>query len=825
MRLEMVRRVEEAGLGSDVIVGRQGKRHWWPERWARHGLLARVRGFFLLNALLALVAVVMQLGSARDQAAGLRLAAGAAVGWLGWWWVRGWRRHRFPALVEPVEWLVPVLVALAFNQATMALGVLYGALAFRALYGDRRTAVARGVLAVGVLVATPLLVIARGGPNELNVQLFQIPTVLVLSGITYLLGATLARQERAVAREQVLTQTGTVLTTTTDRQAIYQAAVDTALTLLGHPAGTHAALAVLSGAEHRIVAAAGDDSAGLIGTTPRPAALPVAFRAALDQGRPVYAEHVAANDLAAAVDFTPKTGGLLLLPLRSKDGPLGLLAVASDQPLPAEVRGSLETLANQVALGLESATLTEELTTRAFYDSLTGLANRFLLHDRLDHAVAHTRRSGTPTALLLLDMDGFKQINDSLGHEIGDDVLVGVAERMRGCVREVDTIGRLGGDEFAIVLQDVTGSGDAVAVAERVTDALKQPIDVDGHQITARVSIGIATTGHPEDRQQDLDSASLLRNADVAMYQAKSRHTGSWELYQPIMHADAADRRLLEADLHHALDRGELLVHYQPIVALDSSAITGVEALLRWQHPTRGLIPPAEFIPLAEETGLIGRIGRWVLDQACRQVAAWQATLSDDHPLELSVNLSPAELDAPDLVERVAGTLDATGLAPHLLVLELTEGVLARNTAATAVTLTRLKELGVRLAIDDFGTGFSSLGYLERFPIDILKIDRSFIAKLAHGPEATPLADAVIRLGQALHLETIAEGIETDHQLAALRDLGCRLGQGYLFARPSEPDRVRALLDQAPATATPGPPPASPRPSRKEPAFTRISRP
>lgn len=335
MRLKTAWRVEEAGLRNGVIVGRQGKHHRWSERWARHGLLARVRGFFLLNVLLALAAVLTQLGFADDEAAGLRLAAAAAVGWLGWWWVRGWRRHRFPALVEPVEWLLVVLVGLAFNQATMALGVLYGALAFRALYGDRRTAVVRRVLAVAVLVGTPLLVIARGGPNELSGELFQIPTVLVLSGITYLLGATLARQERAVAREQVLTQTGTVLTTTTDRQAIYQAAVDTALTLLGHPAGTHAALAVASGGEHRIVAAAGDDSGALADTTPRPAALPLAFRAALEQGRPLYAEHVAASDLAAAVDFTPKTGGLLLLPLRSKDGPLGLLAVASDQPPPA----------------------------------------------------------------------------------------------------------------------------------------------------------------------------------------------------------------------------------------------------------------------------------------------------------------------------------------------------------------------------------------------------------------------------------------------------------------------------------------------------------
>ena len=781
-------------MADDTLAGRRR----WRARWARHGLLARVRGFFLLNGLFLMLAAVAELVFATQRPAGQRLLAIAALAWLTGWWLRGWRHGRFPTWVEPLEWLVPPLVSVALANPNAGLGIFYGLLSFRPLYGDRRAAVVRGLLAVATLVAMPALIVAGGGHAGFGQDLLQIPNALVLSGVTFLLGVTLARQERAVAREQVLTRTGTVLTTTTDRQAIYQVAVDTALTLLGEPAGARTALTMEAGPDQRVVAAAGDGAAEVVGATGRLAGLPAELREALERYQPAYGERLAAAELAAAVDFTPKTGGLLLLPLRANTGRLGLLVAASDRPLPDDVRGSLQTLADQVALGLEAATLTEELTRRAFHDSLTGLANRALLHDRLDRAIARTRRHGTQTALLLLDMDGFKLVNDSLGHEAGDDVLVGVADRIRGCVRAVDTVGRLGGDEFAIVLEDAGGTATAVAAAERVAAALAPPIEVDGHLVTARVSIGLATT---EDGQ--LDSAALLRNADVAMYHAKQRHAGAWELFQPRMHAEAADRRSLGADLQHALPRGELVVHYQPILALDSRTITGVEALLRWRHPTRGLVPPAEFIPLAEETGLIGAIGHWVLEQACRQVAAWRATLPQGRGLVLSVNLSPAQLDAPDLVERVAAALLATGLPPRLLVLELTEGIMARDTERTSATLARLKALGLRLAIDDFGTGFSSLGYLERFPIDILKIDRSFVARIGGDAGAAPLADAVVRLGYALGLETIAEGIETDQQLAALHALGCHAGQGYLLARPSEPERIRALLDLPPSAPRP----------------------
>jgi diguanylate cyclase (GGDEF)-like protein len=786
-------------LAAETISEPRGWRRSALARWARHGLLSRVRAFFLLNALINTASAAVQLVFQSQQAPWLRTCGTAALLCLAVWWVRGWRRHSFPAAVEPVEWLVPVLVAIALGRGADALGVFYGALMFRALYGNPRAAVTRVVIVGVVLPAMPLMVMASGRPDYVGEELIQLPTVLVLAGITYLLGTALGRQERAVAREKVLTQTGTVLTTTDDVQAIHQGAVDAALTLLGRPDGAHAVLGLRVGSQHEIVAAAGDGIEGMVGARPTVSAIPVAVREAFDTGRPAKMDHVTFAD-PGMLGFTPKTGGVLLLPLRTKDGVIGELVVASDRSIPAEVQGSLETLSNQVALGLESAKLNEELTWRAFYDSLTGLANRELLHDRLDHAVARTRRTGEPCGLLLIDMDGFKLINDSLGHGVGDDLLVGVTKRMRGCVREVDTIGRIGGDEFAIVLQDLADRAGAVAVANRVVESLRAPIVVSGHHVTARVSIGIAMVGDSDEGEQ-ISSEALLRNADLAMYHAKARRTGSWEMYEPGMHAEAVNRRSLEADLHHALPRDELLIHFQPIHALETGILTGVEALVRWQHPSRGLIPPAEFIPLAEKTGLIGPIGDWVLWQACQQVAAWQRDLPVGRTLELSVNLSPVQLDQPDLAERIGAALRASGLAPHLLLLELTEGVLVRDVDSVTAMLDRLKSLGVRLAIDDFGTGFSSLGYLQRLPIDILKIDRSFVDRLGAGGEQMPLADAIVRLGQTLRMETIAEGIETDEQLVALRSLGCQYGQGYLFGRPGDPDTIGALLHRTPAAS------------------------
>jgi EAL domain-containing protein (putative c-di-GMP-specific phosphodiesterase class I) len=338
-----------------------------------------------------------------------------------------------------------------------------------------------------------------------------------------------------------------------------------------------------------------------------------------------------------------------------------------------------------------------------------------------------------------------------------------------------------------VVVEDLVDARGAIAVAERIIKALRDPMTVSGHLVQVRASIGIALSTAEVGNASD-----LLRNADVAMYQAKRRGAGSYELYELGMHAAAIGRLQLETDLRRALERNELAVHYQPIVTLDTGAIIGAEALVRWQHPVRGLVPPSEFIPLAEETGLILPLGLWVLTEACRQVAEWQR-LPGWESFELNVNVSPHQVDHPGFIADVRGVLEAGGLQPGTLVLELTEGMLLRDMDSAVTRLTALRALGLRIALDDFGTGFSSLGYLERFPIDILKIDRSFVARVGSS-DRTALAELVIKLSKALHLQTVAEGIEHQEQFDELRRLGCLLGQGYLIAKPVPADIVEGML-------------------------------
>ncbi len=432
-------------------------------------------------------------------------------------------------------------------------------------------------------------------------------------------------------------------------------------------------------------------------------------------------------------------------------------------------------------------------------DSLTGLANRAQLRAHLARALARACRGGGRVAVLLLDLNGFKQINDTLGHETGDDVLVGFADVLRACMRGGDTAGRLGGDEFAMVLEQVHGPEDAVAAARRILARLSAPIMVDGHALHVRSSIGVALSGDGADEPNE-----LLHRADMAMYAAKRRGAHGFEVYGRTPDDRELARAHLETGLRLALDRDELVLHYQPIVALHDGRITGVEALVRWQHPSRGLVLPGEFIPVAEETGMIRELGAWVLEHACRQVHAWQERFPRSRPLQLGVNLSPRQMQDPNLVEEVAAVLRHTGLDPRTLVLELTESVLMHDTDDAVAKLAALKQLGIRIAIDDFGTGYSSLGYLTRLPVDILKIDRCFVAELGTSSEGSVVAEAVVRLSQALHLETVAEGVEAADQAEGLRALGCSLGQGYYFARPLNGPAVEALLDVAMAGSRAG---------------------
>jgi diguanylate cyclase (GGDEF)-like protein len=429
----------------------------------------------------------------------------------------------------------------------------------------------------------------------------------------------------------------------------------------------------------------------------------------------------------------------------------------------------------------ERKNLEDELRHQAFHDSLTGLANGALFRDRVEHALARQRRTGGPLAVLLVDLDDFKTINDSLGHDGGDHVLCQVASRLRSAVRSSDTVARLGGDEFAILLEDSARGNGPSRAAERALARLAPPVRVNGRSLIVSASIGaaIANKGRPGGEE-------LLRNADVAMYAAKAQGKGRWAQFEPGMNVAVAERLELRADLVDALTAGnQMELYYQPVVDLETRKVSVVEALLRWHHPKRGMVPPLEFLPLAEECGLIVPLGRWVLRQALTQVAAWRRESPVLADLAVSVNVSGRQLEDPGFASEVRDALTASGLDdPSALILEITETTLMREAEETITRLSELKALGTRLAIDDFGTGYSSLGYLQHFPVDLLKIDRSFVAGLAGGPRQAALAEAVVKIGASLELQTVAEGVEMEEQVGQLRALACGYGQGFLFAEP-----------------------------------------
>jgi len=442
----------------------------------------------------------------------------------------------------------------------------------------------------------------------------------------------------------------------------------------------------------------------------------------------------------------------------------------------------------------ERRSLEQQLRHQAFHDALTGLPNRALFLNRLEHGLARTRRGAPPLAVVFVDLDDFKAVNDSLGHGAGDELLVTLAGRIRLSVREADTPARMGGDEFAVLLEDASSVEAARDSAARILEALRLPVRLHDRYVAVRASVGIAMYASSEQTAEE-----LLRNADISMYSAKAQGKDRLVVYESSVHDAAIGRLQLRADLQVSLERQELTLVYQPIVDLETSEMVGVEALLRWQHPRRGLIGPAEFVPIAEESGLITPIGRWVLEEACLRATTWQGARGG-RGFDLSVNLSGRQIEDPGIVDDVRRALEQSGLEAQRLTLEITESVLMHDVDATIITLQRLRDLGVRLAIDDFGTGYSSLSYLRRLPVDILKIDRSFVAGVDAGPDAAALVKSIVSLGQSLRLETVAEGIEEPGQLAALRSLGTTFGQGYLFARPLDPDDVTALIERAPAT-------------------------
>jgi diguanylate cyclase (GGDEF)-like protein/PAS domain S-box-containing protein len=428
----------------------------------------------------------------------------------------------------------------------------------------------------------------------------------------------------------------------------------------------------------------------------------------------------------------------------------------------------------------------QALTQQAFHDELTGLANRTLFVDRVAHALRRRERDRTSVAVLLLDLDDFKTVNDGLGHAAGDSLLQAVAQRLEGLVRPGDTTARLGGDEFAMVLVDLPTEESAIVAVERIIATLGEPLVLEGREVFAHASIGVAFAG-----AGDVSPDDLLRNADAAMYVVKTDGKGRYAIFEPHMHAAAVHRLDLRTDLQRALDNDEFVLHYQPIVAMTTGAVTGLEALVRWQHPVRGLVHPDEFIPLAEETGLVVPLGLWVLDRACRQVAEWGRI---DPKLTVSINVSQRQLRRIEFGQEVGRVLDASGVDPSRVNLEITESAVMTDVESTIRRLHDLKDLGVRIAVDDFGTGYSSFSWLRQLPVDVLKIDKEFVEELGHVEHSGFLVATIIDLAHNMGLRTVAEGIERVVQLERLRDMNCDLGQGYHLGRPMAVESVVDLL-------------------------------
>jgi diguanylate cyclase (GGDEF)-like protein/PAS domain S-box-containing protein len=428
----------------------------------------------------------------------------------------------------------------------------------------------------------------------------------------------------------------------------------------------------------------------------------------------------------------------------------------------------------------------------AFHDTLTGLPNRALFIDRLKQALARTKRLGPHQfSVLFLDLDRFKVINDSLGHIVGDQLLVGIARRLEACLRPGDTVARLGGDEFTILLEDVIDTEEATSVAERVESELSLPFNLGGHEVFTTVSIGIAPSVIGYDRPDD-----ILRDADTAMYRAKSLGKARHEVFDKTMHARVVSLLQLETDLRRAVERQEFMLYYQPIIALDTGAICGMEALIRWQHPEQGVVSPSDFIPVAEETGLILQIGQWGLRESCRQMRVWRTQFPGHASFPVSVNLSSKQFSQPGLTEQIMGALLETGLEPAGLKLEITESVVMENIESATEMLNRLRALGVDSSIDDFGTGYSSLSYLHRFPSSTLKIDRSFVSRMCDQNENMEIIRTIIMLARNLGMTTVAEGVETVEQIAQLRALDCDYAQGYFFSRPMSADIATEFISK-----------------------------
>jgi len=673
-------------------------------------------------------------------------------------------------------------------------------------------------------VAAPLrtpepaqLVVARSGEDG-----FTVDEVSLIRGMARVLELTLGTLRTLAAERRQAAENARLLTTLQARQRLLEHLSTIQRAIARRAPQSQIFDAITSGAQELI----GDDAAGLrLVDTDDPAMLLLVSHQGL---RPELAKRLwrtpaplagapgqamLRDELVVIEGYANSPHGNLDLaddrmqssmaaPVHENGTVVGALVVGSYREGRTYSRADREVLlafAEHVSLAVTDAKTLHDMH-EAFHDSLTGLASRALFMDRLDHGLACAAREESQVAVLFVDLDRFKVVNDSMGHAAGDLLLVEVADRLRTCLRDTDTAARIGGDEFAVLLQDLHGPQLATIVADQIIEVLHAPFEIRGKQVYINASVGVAfNTPNAQDAE------TLIQNSDLAMYQAKKSGTSACQVFEPSMQAARQKSLDLEAHLRGAIERDELMLCYQPIVDLTTGRVTGVETLVRWRHPERGIVPPLDFIPLAEATGLIFPIGRWVLEQACLQASEWNRRQHPQPPLTISVNLSALQLHQSDLPATVAQALEAADLDPRCLILEITESVLLHDTDTEAVTqrLQALKSLGVCLAIDDFGTGYSSLAYLRRFPVDILKIDKSFVDEVGHGSAASALARAIVNLGHTLQLATVAEGIETAEQLVEVRDSGCRFGQGYYFAKPLGIDEIDAFLSGAATIALP----------------------
>ncbi|HEV7615196.1 MAG TPA: EAL domain-containing protein [Solirubrobacterales bacterium] len=605
---------------------------------------------------------------------------------------------------------------------------------------------------------------------------------------------TEAELQRALSQQAVVAKLGE-RALQDDPEALMRAATE----LIGAVEGVHSACIWELGRDGRRLNLRAGLESEVVGAGRRVSAARDSHAgAALDSGAPTIVEDWANESRFTMPPVLRVVGAAssLAVVIDGKEGPFGVLDVHSDEPHRFDDKDVpfVQAAANVLADAIERHAADQALRHRVLHDSLTGLPNRLSFIDALNDRLKRATSSGSPVGILFLDLDHFKLINDSLGHHAGDALLRAVAPRLRAHLRPGDIVARFGGDEFGVLIDHLADEEEAVAIADRVAAAFAQPFAIDGvdHFVTA--SLGIAIT-RPAGRRS-ASAELLIRDADAAMYRAKEGGRARCVLFDAEMRASALRRLEVERELRHALDRKELALHYQPVVNLRSGEISGLEALVRWQHPERGLLDPSEFVSIAEDSGLIEPIGRWVQEQACRQIIEWQGQRPGALPFDVAVNLSARQVAHRDLPATIAEVIARTGIDPVHLRLEITESVLVEESATAIASLEALNEIGVRLVLDDFGTGYSSLAYLNRFPFHALKIDRSFVDALGIEQERTAIVEAIIGMARALSLEVIAEGVESEVQLSELRRLGCDYAQGHLFHAAMPSYEISRLLDE-----------------------------